>query len=158
MSDPTIGQVLEQDHHTIDAQLAAFADALAQGRVDADSLAAGSNALRHHIWVEEELHFPPLRAAGLMGPVLVMLREHGQIWDLLDRADSQVAGGAPVVELQQTWHALADVLTAHNSKEEQILYPSGDEILDEQTAQSVRTALQAGVTPPGWVCEMAGRA
>jgi len=158
MSDPTIGQVLEQDHHTIDAQLAAFADALAQGRVDADSLAAGSNALRHHIWVEEELHFPPLRAAGLMGPVLVMLREHGQIWDLLDRADSQVAGGAPVVELQQTWHALADVLTAHNSKEEQILYPSGDEILDEQTAQSVRTALQAGVTPAGWVCEMAGRA
>lgn len=156
MDDRTVGQSLEHDHHLIDGQFAAFAQALAEDRIDTASLSAATEALRHHIWVEEQLHFPPLREAGLFGPVLVMLREHGEIWNLLDRAAAQAAQGS-VADLDQTWHSLAELLTAHNAKEEQILYPSGDQILDEPTARAVATALATGARPDGWVCQMAGQ-
>ena len=43
-------------------------------------------SLRRHIFLEEQLLFPPLREAGMIAPVLVMLREHGEIWQSLDAA------------------------------------------------------------------------
>ena len=33
-----------------------------------------------------------------------MLREHGEIWNLLDRAAAQAAQGS-VADLEQTWHS-----------------------------------------------------
>lgn len=157
MTGQTIGQVLESDHHAIDAQFAAFARSLEGDTVDTASLEAGVRALRHHIWVEEELHFPPLRAGGLMGPIMVMLREHGELWDLLDRLEAQVAAAAPNAEIATTWGEAAALLEAHNMKEEQILYPSGDQIIDTDTAADVQDALVNKTTPDGWVCQMAGR-
>lgn len=157
MTGQTIGQVLESDHHAIDAQFAAFARSLEGDTVDTASLEAGVRALRHHIWVEEELHFPPLRAGGLMGPIMVMLREHGELWDLLDRLEAQVAAAAPNAEIATTWGEAAALLEAHNMKEEQILYPSGDQIIDTDTAADVQDALVNETTPDGWVCQMAGR-
>ena len=166
MTDPTagqtIGQALEHDHHVIDEHFGAFArslDAASSGTTPLDSaaLATGVRALRHHIYVEETLHFPPLRAGGLMGPIMVMLREHGELWDLLDLLVAQVDGGTSVAEATQTWLQVATLLEAHNMKEEQIVYPSGDEILDAETADDVRSALASGATPEGWVCQMATR-
>ncbi len=162
MTEQTIGQALEHDHHVIDEHLAAFArslDAASSGtsNLDTASLAIAIPALRHHIYVEEEFHFPPLRAGGLMGPLMVMLREHGELWDLLDRLETQVAENAPVAETSRTWQQASALLEAHNLKEEQIVYPSGDQILDAETAAKVRHALDFGQTPEGWVCQMAGR-
>ena len=111
-------------------------------------------ALRHHIWVEETLHFPPLRAGGLVAPLMVMVREHGEIWDLMDRLESEVGAG---VDPQPTWQALMAVLEAHNAKEELIVYPNGDQILTERMADDVRHALLSEETPEGWVCQLAGR-
>ncbi|GAA4239929.1 hypothetical protein GCM10022254_62710 [Actinomadura meridiana] len=34
--------------------------------------------------LEEEFLFPPLHATGLVAPIMVMLREHGQIWETMD--------------------------------------------------------------------------
>ncbi|MCD6639948.1 MAG: hemerythrin domain-containing protein [Nocardioides sp.] len=158
MSGQTIGQVLEDDHHRIDRHFAAFAASLAgDGAVAEDELAAGITALKHHIWVEEELHFPPLRAAGLMGPIMVMLKEHGELWDLLDRLEAQVAEAAAVAEISATWQVAAALLEAHNAKEEQILYPSGDQVLDTDTAADIQDCLVNETTPEGWVAQMAGR-
>lgn len=156
-SPATVGSLLEEDHHRIDAQFRAFADSLASGPVDTAAFTAGSTALRHHIWVEEELHFPPLREAGLVGPILVMLSEHGRIWDLLDALEAGLQDGRPGAELGETWRQLEQVLTDHNLKEERIVYPNGDQVLPAETAEEVLTALASGEAPPGWVCEMAGR-
>ena len=159
MTEQTIGQALEDDHHVIDEHLATFARSLdastnAAGP-DVAALEAGVTALRHHIYVEEEFHFPPLRAGGLMGPILVMLREHGELWGLLDRLQAQVADDSSIDAVSQTWLQVAALLEAHNMKEEQIVYPSGDRILDTETAADVHDALTSGETPEGWVCQMA---
>src|SRR5690606_6189552 len=100
---------------------------------------------------------PALRASGLMAPILVMLREHGQIWDLLDALESGLAEGAPTGVVAETWAELEQVLAEHNLKEERILYPAGDQVLPAEVAEEVLTGLASGITPQGWVCEMAGR-
>lgn len=153
---PAVGAVLEQDHQRIDGHFDAFARSLDGGGADAAAFTAGSAALRHHIYVEEEHHFPALRAAGLLGPILVMLREHGEIWDLLDELETGVDTGVPAPDLTEAWQRLARLLGDHNAKEERIVYPAGDQALSDEGAQEVLAAL-SGSTPPGWVCEMAGR-
>ena len=92
-----------------------------------------------------------------MGPIMVMLKEHGELWDLLDRLEQQVAASASSAEIAATWTQAATLLEAHNVKEEQILYPSGDKIIDTDTAADVHDALVNEATPEGWVCQMAGR-
>ena len=174
---------LEADHRAIDDHFAAFGTALSEGRVEADALAAGAAlfacghgigtlafaphgrqwlaagaaGLRRHIWVEETIHFPPLREAGLFGPVLVMLREHGEIWALLDALDTDVAAGTSAARLAQTFAQLEEALEQHNLKEERILYPAGDQVLDATVAEAVRGALSDGLMPADWVCEMFDR-
>lgn len=162
MTEQTSGQALEHDHHVIDEQFAAFARSLDgvspdRAALDQASLGAGIRAIKHHIYVEEEFHFPPLRAGSLMGPLMVMLREHGELWDLLDRLEALVAMEAPVVEISHIWQQAAALLKAHNEKEEQIVYPSGDQILDPETSATVRAELASGQTPDGWTAQMAGR-
>ncbi|HEY3459830.1 MAG TPA: hypothetical protein VGL52_03315 [Casimicrobiaceae bacterium] len=39
--------------------------------------------LRRHAYVEHEILLPPLMKAGLVMPVLVMKREHAQMWPLI---------------------------------------------------------------------------
>ena len=160
MTEQTVGQVLEQDHHVIDEYFAVFARSLEAaanetGALDALALETGVRALRHHIYVEEEFHFPPLRAGGLMGPLMVMLREHGELWGLLDRLQLEVADDAPTTDVFQTWGHVSTLLDAHNMKEEQIIYPGGDQILDAATSADVVEALHDGQLPDGWVCQMA---
>lgn len=147
---------LEHDHHEIDHQFAAFVDSVRSGAPDLAPLRAAGEALRHHIWVEEEVHFPLARAAGLMGPVMVMLREHGLIWGALDRLDVLAAAPSPDVDaVLAAWAELESVLAAHNLKEEQILYPAGDAAFTPEQADSILVALRDGVRPDGWRCAYA---
>lgn len=150
-----VGTVLEADHHRIDAHFANFARALAEDTVDAVSFANAGAALRHHIYVEESLHFPPLRRAGLLAPVLVMLREHGEIWRLLDALDEAIGSGTSAADLVADWQVLERALADHNVREENILYPAADRILPLDVAEEVLDGLSSGRTPEGWVCEMA---
>jgi regulator of cell morphogenesis and NO signaling len=80
-------------------------------------------ALRRHIFLEEAFLFPPLREAGLVAPVFVMLREHGEIWDSLDATAAQVGGDAAERTVDERCRTLLGQLERHNSKEEPILYP-----------------------------------
>ena len=155
-TDRTVGEVLEHDHHRIDAWLEKFAEALTRGEVDADSFAQGTEALRHHIYVEEALHFPPLKRAGLFGPIMVMLREHGEIWDLLDQIQAGIEAEESPGQVYEVWQHLEHVLREHNLKEERILYPAGDDILDEEQSDDILSTLAEAEMPDGWRCEMAG--
>lgn len=154
---PSVGSVLERDHERIDGHLARFGRGLSTGTIDIDAFRAGSTGLRHHIYVEEEHHFPALRASGLLAPILVMLREHGQIWDLLDTLEAGLGDATTVATLAETWSELDRVLADHNMKEERIIYPAGDRVLPADVVEDILASLSSGVTPRGWVCEMAGR-
>lgn len=157
------GELLEQDHRRIDEGFARFAESLSGPTVDGAAFADAALALRHHIYIEEVHHFPAVKASGLMAPVLVMLREHGEIWDLLDAlgdvlgTHSDDHGDDDNAAARGLWQQLATVLDQHNLKEERIVYPAGDEKLPPEAATAIATALAAGQTPPGWTCQMAGR-
>lgn len=150
------GQRLEHDHHRIDDEFARFAGSLSGSAVDREAFDGAALALRHHIYVEEVHHFPVVKASGLMGPILVMLREHGEIWDLLDNVAEALDGGIDAA-VKEMWPRLATVLKEHNMKEEKIVYPAGDQQLPAEVAEEIVRELESGAVPEGWVCQMAGR-
>jgi iron-sulfur cluster repair protein YtfE (RIC family) len=140
---------LEHDHREIDAPIEAFADGAGNDR---GALAGAVRALRRHIYLEEELLFPPLRRAGLMGPVLVMLREHGQMWPTLDTLDQLLEAKAPDTALGNACRELLVQLQSHNPKEERILYPQLDVVLSASELGRVREFADSGELPEGWTC------
>jgi len=147
MSADSLAAALEWEHHEIDDGIAAFA--VAPG--DQQPLVRAIRALRRHIYLEEEILFPLLHQAepALGAPLFVMLREHAQIWTLLDSLERDLDGAAanPALIRQLSSHLLH-----HNLKEEKVLYPQADELLPATAADRLRNFLDAGAMPEDWVC------
>ncbi|WP_068266088.1 hemerythrin domain-containing protein [Janibacter limosus] len=151
-----VAQELVVEHHSIDERLADVVAGLDEGEVRAEAFRAAATELKHHIFVEEEHLFPPLRAAGMIPPVLVMLREHGEMWGVLEMIEGLLAAPSPdAAVLREACGRLMDQLDAHNLKEEQILYPAADQTLAPQDQESVSTALVDGDLPGDWRASMA---
>ncbi len=157
MPDGHLSVVLTREHHEIDSAIAAFIEKLDGGGVQPEPLSAALEALRRHIYLEETILFPPIREAGLIMPIFVMMREHGELWrtmgvltDLIvDRPDSQ--------QLRDTCHRLLGQLEQHNAKEEPIVYPHADSDLPAQVSAELARFIESGRIPHGWVCQQAGR-
>jgi len=139
-----VTEALAWDHDRLDALEAAAFQKRAAGDLAAARELYGEFALglRRHIGFEEQLVFPAFeQRAGLpptAGPTAVMRAEHREIEDLLDRIEAGIGeGAAPVEALRRSLHA---VLADHNVKEEQVLYPSTDDLLGEE--ESDRLVLQ----------------
>ncbi len=152
--ETTLSALLEQEHHDIDAGIEAFVVGLDRDELRVEDLGRAGAALRRHIYLEEAFLFPPLRAAGLLAPVLVMLREHGEIWRTLDAIDGLDAAAAPDA-VRERCRELLDQLAAHNAKEEPIIYPRGDEALDDEQTVELLDFIDSGQMPDGWVCAQA---
>lgn len=151
MNGQSVAAALEAEHHEIDAGLAAFDQQLAGGSWNTALLHDAATALRRHIYIEEEFLFPALRELGMHAPVVVMLREHGEIWRVLDTIEQggeQVTSGSA----RQAYVRLASLLDAHNEKEEQILYPAADSVLDDAELFRLNELITSGALPAGWVC------
>jgi hemerythrin-like domain-containing protein len=155
MAEGTLSAALEREHREIDTGVEAFQAGLTRGETLPEPLKEALAALRRHIYLEEEFVFPPLRAAGMVPPVFVMLREHGELWTSMDALEAQLSGEPGIDELRATCQALAVQLQTHNEKEEPIIYPQADTVLDADTRQRLMTFLDAGTMPDGWVCERA---
>jgi iron-sulfur cluster repair protein YtfE (RIC family) len=150
----SLSTLLEQEHHEIDAGIEAFVRGVDAGGARGRDLSRAVAALRRHIYLEEEFLFPPLRSAGMLAPVLVMLREHGEIWrslDAIDGIDLDESPGAAATVCAE----LLDLLSAHNAKEEPIIYPQGDAVLSPQAQADLGAFIDTGEMPPGWVCAQA---
>lgn len=154
MDEATLTDALEREHHEIDAALEAFVAGIEAGQNATTELDRASKALRRHIYLEEEFLFPPLRSSGLLAPVLVMLREHGDIWRTLDALEQEVAeqDGSGATERCRELLAL---LEAHNAKEEPIIYPEGDARLSGDAKDELHVFIERGSMPENWVCAMA---
>ena len=152
--DESLSDVLEREHHEIDAGIEAFVAGLSLGETRAQELARASEALRRHIYLEENFLFPPLRAAGMLPPVLVMLREHGEIWRTLD-AIQILDPDADREGARERCGELVAQLASHNAKEEPVIYPQGDAVLTGEAKRALRGFIDSGQMPEGWVCAQA---
>lgn len=88
---------------------------------------------RHIVW-EEEILFPLFEGRTGMhdaGPTFVMRMEHRQIKGFLEGIHDKIAE-SEVAGLDELENGLLEVLTAHNEKEENILYPWIDNSLNEE--------------------------
>ncbi len=149
MANETLAQALEREHREIDAGLAV----LQGGGAAFETVSAAIAALRRHIYLEEEMLFPALRGAGLVAPVFVMIREHGELWGMLDELEGLLAASAGDDSLREVTARLEPLLEAHNMKEESILYPRADHVMNGPASAELSAFMASGEMPAGWVCQ-----
>jgi DUF438 domain-containing protein len=156
MTRGELASALEREHREIDRGIEAFLAADSEGGNRLEALRRAIEALRRHIFLEEEFLFPPLREAGMVAPVFVMLREHGEIWDTLDAVDAQLRADTADGVVDEACRTLLAQLEKHNAKEEPILYTQADAVLTPAASAGLKAFLAAGRTPDGWACAQAG--
>lgn len=154
MTSGTLATALEREHREIDRGIEAFLAGREQDGGDAEPLRQAMAALRRHIFLEEEFLFPPLREAGLVA-VFVMLREHGEIWDTMAALDAELAERPDGVAVSESCRELLARLERHNAKEEPIVYPQADAVLDPAAGAELEAFVETGRMPEGWVCARA---
>jgi iron-sulfur cluster repair protein YtfE (RIC family) len=153
MAEQTLASALEREHREIDAGIDEFVAGLESGTAAPGPMARAMAGLRRHIYLEEEFLFPPMRTGGLMAAIFVMVREHGQMWRLMDALDRQLADGSDPAAVLDTCQQLIGELKAHNPKEEQIIYPQADGALNGAASEELKAFLASGTMPDGWVCK-----
>ena len=156
MDSGILGAALEREHREIDQGIEAFTSGRAEGDGQVESLTRAMQALRRHIYLEEELLFPSMSSA-LAIPMSVMLREHGEIWRTLDALEGQLGEGGVTASLLEDCSQLVSQLDAHNSKEEPIFYTQADASLATSESAHLRSFLDSGRMPDGWRCQEARR-
>ncbi|MEO6795046.1 MAG: hemerythrin domain-containing protein [Mycobacterium sp.] len=155
MSDETLSAALEREHQEVDAGIGAFLAKLAGGTVDADELGVTLSALRRHIYLEEQILFPPISKGAQMMSVFGMVRGHGEIWRTMDTLDDLAAGDGDHDKLREACQGLLALLADHNKVEEPVIYPAADTALAPETAAELADFIRTGRMPDGWVCAKA---
>lgn len=141
---------LEQEHQEVDSQL----DRFLADRGDTSALLRAVTALRRHIYLEEEFVFPALPDPALAAPVFVMLREHAQMWRLLDSLELGVrSDSGDAAATAQLCRQLVVALQHHNLKEERIIYAATTATLPPEVSGRIEHLAQATrEAPADWVC------
>jgi hemerythrin-like domain-containing protein len=154
MGTETLAAALELEHREIDQGIESYLSS-SDGEARMRSLADAMRALRRHIFLEEEFLFPPLRVAGFIAPIFVMLREHGELWRTMESIERELAADPADSLVAGRCKWLLAQLEKHNSKEEPILYPHADTVLGAPTSLKLRAFLESGRMPDDWVCARA---
>jgi len=142
-----VTELLMTDHTRLDGILTEVSRMVIDGQFEAAGarFAEFSCGLRRHIAMEERILFPVFEEAtgdhgG--GPTEVMRLDHVAIGRSMDEAAAGIsrkdAGrfGSAVMDLRAT-------IVPHNMKEEHILYPALDRMLDEEESDQVVARIQA---------------
>ena len=151
----SLADAFTHEHHQIDAGIEEYLaqDEATDPRRRAAPLLTAMEALRRHIYLEEEIVFPRLPKGPLMMPLMVMRREHGELWQRMDALAEALGADGAGEGLEDTCRELLSLLEDHNSKEEPVIYPHLDADLDPAEQARVRTLLEEGTLPDGWICE-----
>jgi len=137
----TILDFLGSDHRACDDLFASAEAAVAQKNWDSarDLFAHFQAAMARHLAMEEEVLFPAFeaRTGNSMGPTQVMRMEHAQMRSLLQDMASDVSTGNQngFLGLSETLNML---MQQHNLKEENMLYPMSDRVLDSERDGLIR--------------------
>ncbi len=140
MATTTIAEFMGHDHDRLDEIFNQFHTIRKQDSQKARVLFQEfSTGLHRHIMWEEEILFPVFEAQAEMvrdhGPTGVMRNEHRQIKAYLEEIQIKVAAGDHTTE--EAEEGLLLVLTAHNVKEEKILYPWIDNCVSDEERASL---------------------
>lgn len=150
----SLAEAFTREHHEIDAGIETYLASDGEPAQRTRPLLRALAALRRHIYLEEEIVFPHLPGGALMMPLMVMRREHGELWQRMDalaaRLDDVPATAAAIAE---ACTQILELLDAHNAKEEPIIYPYMDPDLTDDETERVRVLLVGGTLPDGWVCQ-----
>ncbi|MGB6101327.1 MAG: hemerythrin domain-containing protein [Comamonas sp.] len=142
MSAQSASELLQQQHRDIDFGIQGAMD----GSSDQVELLRSLDLLRAHLHLEETVLFPALEGSvGLS--IMVMEREHGLMWPLMESLAAACRGGASLESMEDDLDELFGLLQVHNPKEEQILYGVADE------HAGLADALAAARLPEGWTCK-----
>ncbi|MDT3777692.1 hemerythrin domain-containing protein [Nitrospira sp. MA-1] len=140
MATTTIAKFMGHDHDRLDEIFNEFHRIKKQDAQKALALFQELfNGLHRHITWEEEILFPVFEAQADMvrehGPTEVMRNEHRQIKYFLEQIQTKVAEGD--LRTEEGEEGLLQVLTAHNVKEEKILYPWIDNCVSDEERASL---------------------
>lgn len=142
-----VNETLSWDHDRLDALEAAAFRARAAGDFPTafDLYAQFALGLKRHIGFEEALLFPAFEEKTGMpptaGPTAVMRSEHREIERLLEEIAAGIGDAAAPVETARA--LLHGALSDHNVKEEQVLYPTIDELLGAEEADALVRRVQS---------------
>jgi iron-sulfur cluster repair protein YtfE (RIC family) len=132
-----ISSYLTDDHrHCDEAFLAAERAIVDRHWAEAEhSLADFAVAIAQHFASEEDLLFPAFEAASgsTAGPTMVMRMEHEQINGLLEALHRAVTARNRE-DCLGLFETLLLLMQQHNAKEENILYPMADRLLESDAA------------------------
>lgn len=130
----TITDCLKADHHRLDQLLEETLAALERGDVEQLRVRFPEYArhLRDHMRFEEEFMFPVVERmlCNAEGPVCVMRRDHQELNDRLVGMSAALYLGA-LPAFREELLALTLSLENHNGREERVLYPAIDRLLDD---------------------------
>ena len=156
MPDWALSAELMRRHREIGTAIRCFIEKLDGGNRHPELLRETMDALRRHIYLEEIFLFPPIRKAGIMMPVFVMMREHGEVWRTMETLTRLLADGTGNPRLEDTCKQLLDQLHKHNFQEEPVVYLHADDDLPAPTSAQLTRFVVTGRIPDGWVCQQAG--
>jgi iron-sulfur cluster repair protein YtfE (RIC family) len=147
MNEQSIKIYFEADHDRLDGLFKKFQELKRTEFEKAkESFKEFKSGLQRHIIWEEEILFPLFerKTGSTSGPTQVMRMEHRQIREYLESIHKKVldqsALGGP--DSDQEEQMLLAVLSAHNQKEENILYPAIDRLLSDTEKAYVFNAMK----------------
>jgi regulator of cell morphogenesis and NO signaling len=139
-----ISEFFEADHDRLDELFKNYQEAKAGDLPGAkEKFNAFQSGLRRHIVWEEEILFALFEnRTGMFtsGPTAVMREEHRQIKEHLQSIDQKLSNNDVHCEPEE--NRLLGVLTVHNQKEEEILYPAIDRMAVEGDKKWVFEAIE----------------
>lgn len=149
----SLHRTLEEDYPRIEAGIADYLVRRGGLHAAAKGLRSSIDALRRHIYLEEEFLFPVLREAGMLGPIFAMSSEHLDLWSTLDRMEEQLSDGSSQEARDQTCRILRAELGRHAFKEDPIVFGHTDGVLSPEQLATVRELIENASLPPGWACQ-----
>ncbi len=137
-----VSEYLSSDHRRLDLILNSLIKALKENKsleLSQSLFYLFKSGLLRHIHWEESVLFPIFEGETKMtqGPTMVMKTEHAQMNAVLSSIEETLDNS---IDLEKII-ALGNCLNAHNKKEESILYPAIDRLLDHDAQELIAVAI-----------------
>ncbi|MBI4395933.1 MAG: hemerythrin domain-containing protein [Elusimicrobia bacterium] len=145
MTEKPISSYFEADHDRLDLLFQQFqTDKRRDYGKAKNNFRAFIRGLKRHIVWEEDVLFPAFESLSGMpadaGPTEVMRQEHRMIGEVLEVLHDKVRRADPGSDAEEA--SLLQILGNHNMKEENILYPSIDQLVPPQEAAGLFLAME----------------
>lgn len=145
-----ISELLAAHHAHCDELFAAAEAAVARGDIAGarEAFARFRDEMERHLGSEEQRLFPALEAVtgSSGGPTAVMRGEHDMMRELFDRLAAALQA-TDIEAYEQAVTTLVILMGQHNHKEENILYPICDRMLQADSAELVQALRSRLATP-----------